>query len=94
MHFVITCVDKPGQPELRQANRAEHLNYLADHSERILAAGPTLSDDGEVPTGSVLIMDFEDAEAAARFAAGDPYSLAGVFEDVTIKPWKKVYPKG
>ena len=73
MHFVITCVDKPGQPELRQANRAEHLNYLGDHSERILAAGPTLSDDGQVPTGSVLIMDFED---------------------VTIKPWKKVFPKG
>lgn len=93
MYFVIACVDKPGQPELRQANRADHLDYLGQFSERILAAGPTLGDDGAQPTGSVLIMDFDDADAAAEFAAGDPYNKAGVFETVTIKPWKKVFPK-
>ena len=45
MHFVITCTDKPGQPELRQANRADHLDYLGEYSRRIVAAGPTLDDD-------------------------------------------------
>ena len=40
MYFVISCVDKPGQPGLRQDNRPEHLDYLGSHAERIVAAGP------------------------------------------------------
>lgn len=93
MHFVISCTDKPGQPELRQANRPDHIEYLDRHSDSILAAGPTLSDDAEAPNGSVLIMEFEDLAAARAFAEGDPYNIAGVFESVSIKPWKKVFPK-
>ena len=92
MHFVITSIDKPGQPELRQANRPDHLNYLSDYTERIVAAGPTLGDD-DAPNGSVLVMEFDDIAAAKAFADGDPYAKAGVFESVSIKPWKKVYPK-
>lgn len=91
MHFVITCIDKPGQPELRQANRPDHLNHLAEHEDRIVVAGPTL--DGEVPNGSVLIMEFDDLEGAQAFADGNPYYKAGVFESVSVKPWKKVFPK-
>lgn len=92
MHFVITCVDKPGALEVRKANRDAHLAYLQSVSSQIIAAGPTLSDDGESMTGSVLILDFADEAAAEAFAAGDPYAQAGLFESVTIKPWRKVYP--
>ncbi len=91
-HFVITCTDKPGQPELRQANRPDHLDYLSEHSGRIVAAGPTLGDD-DAPNGSLLIMAFDDISAARAFADGDPYFKAGVFESVTVTPWKKVLPK-
>ena len=93
MYFVISCTDKPGQPELRQANRSDHIEYLDRHSDSIFVAGPTLSDDGEAANGSVLIMEFEDLAAAQAFAEGDPYNIAGVFESVSIKPWKKVLPK-
>ena len=92
MHFVITCTDKPGQPELRQANRADHLDYLSDYTERIVAAGPTLGDD-DAPNGSLLIMEFDDISSAKAFANGDPYFKAGVFENVTVRLWKKVFPK-
>lgn len=92
MHFVITCTDKPGQPELRQANRPDHLDYLSEHTGRIVAAGPTLGDD-DAPNGSLLIMEFDDISAARAFADGDPYFKAGVFESVTVTPWKKVLPK-
>ena len=91
-HFVITCIDKPGQPELRQTHRSDHLDYLSEHTGRIVAAGPTLGDD-DAPNGSLLIMEFDEADAARAFADGDPYFKAGVFESVTITPWKKVLPK-
>ena len=92
MYFVISCVDKPGQPGLRQDNRPDHLDYLGSHAERIVAAGPTLSDD-DAPNGSVLVMEFDDRAQAQAFADNDPYAKAGVFESVSIKSWKKVYPK-
>ncbi len=92
MHFVISCIDKPGQPELRQANRPDHLDYLKDFEDKILSAGPTLDED-ENPNGSLLIMEFDDISAARAFADGDPYAKAGVFESTSIKAWKKVFPK-
>ena len=92
MHFVISCTDKPGQPDLRPSKRGEHIEYLKSHADKIVAAGPTLG-EGDVPNGSLLIMDFEDVQAAQAFAEGDPYSKAGVFESVGITPWKKVFPK-
>lgn len=94
MHFVISCVDKPGHGHLRTENRAAHLDYLGHHKDQMLAAGPTLSEDGAAMTGSVLILEFADRTAAEAFAAGDPYAKAGLFESVTIRPWKKVFPAG
>ncbi|MBT7509117.1 MAG: YciI family protein, partial [Rhodospirillaceae bacterium] len=48
MHFVISCQDKAdGGLELRKANRDAHIAYLQNHKSQLVAAGPTLSDDGE-----------------------------------------------
>jgi len=94
MHFVISCVDKAdGGLELRKANRDAHLAYLAEHADQVVAAGPTLTDDGEGMTGSCIIMEFADTVAAQAFCDKDPYTRADVFESVTVTPWKKVYPR-
>ena len=71
IHFVITCTDIPGQPELRQANRADHLDYLGQYPGRIVAAGPTLG-RADAPNGSVLIMELDSAGDALAFTDGDP----------------------
>jgi len=92
MLYVINCKDKPDHLELRLANRRHHLEYLTRFKEQICAAGPTLTEDGETMNGSVLIIDFPDRDAAEGFAHGDPYSKAGLFESVDIRPWKKVFP--
>ena len=51
-----------------------------------------MTDDGDGMIGSLLIMDFADKAEAESFAAGDPYNQAGLFETVTVVPWKKVIP--
>lgn len=93
MIFVITCVDKPGGGELRQANRPAHLEYLRRAGDALFAAGPTTTDDGGAVTGSVILVDLPDRTAADAFAANDPYAKAGVFERVTVTAWKKVFPE-
>lgn len=92
MHVAIVCLVKPDHGAMRAENRAAHLDYLKTHESQILAAGPLLSDDGTAPVGSLLIMEFDDLEAARRFAVADPYNQAGLFKAVNICPWRKVFP--
>lgn len=92
MHFAIVCIDKPDHGAVRAENRPAHLDYLKSHETQILAAGPLLSDDGQAPVGSLLILDFADLDAARKFAEGDPYNAAGLFKAVNICPWRKVFP--
>ncbi len=92
MLFVIVCTDKPDHKQVRIDTRPAHLDYLGGYKDRAVAIGPTLSDDGEHMTGSVLIIDFADRKAAEDFAANDPYNKAGLFESVVIRRWKKVIP--
>ena len=95
MHFVFYCKDKPGHEQVRTANRRAHLDYLDEHRDRLMCAGPLLVDGGQEGRmiGSLLILDLADLEAAEDFAANDPYGKAGLFESVTIHPWRKVLPK-
>jgi hypothetical protein len=92
MNFVLYCVDKAGHGHIRTENRPAHVDYLKSNLERIVLAGPMLSDDGEAMLGSVLVIEAADRAAAEGFAAGDPYAKAGLFESVTIKAFKKVFP--
>jgi uncharacterized protein YciI len=90
MLFVISCRDKDGHSQVRQANRPAHLEHLKSHSDHIVTAGPYISDDGGSMSGSMLVVDFEDRSAAEAFAAADPYAQAGLFSSVEITAWKKV----
>lgn len=92
MIFAIICMDKPDHGHVRTDNRPLHLQYLEANTDRVVFAGPLLSDDGDGMIGSLLVMDFDHRAAAADFAANDPYARAGLFETVTIVRWKKVIP--
>lgn len=92
MYFHIHCQDKPNSMDLRMATREEHIGYLKGFSDTLFLAGPTVADDGETVTGSVIIVDMDDKSAVEAFCAGDPYAKAGLFESVTINPWRKTLP--
>jgi len=93
MLFLVHCIDKPDGTGIRGANRNAHLEHLERHADRLFCAGPLLSDDGAAMVGSAIIIDFDDRAGAEQFAAEDPYAKAGLFQSVTIRPWRKVYPK-
>ncbi len=92
MQFAIVCLDKPDHGHLRAENRPAHIDYLNANLEHMVLAGPFLSEDGERPVGSLLILEFDDQGQARAFAEGDPYARAGLFESVTIRPFRKVLP--
>ena len=52
-----------------------------------------LSDDESTPAGSIVVIDCENLTQAKAIAAADPYNLAGLFETVTVNPFKQVIPE-
>lgn len=96
MLFVLICTDKPNATALRADTRQRHLAYIDAHKDRVKIAGPFTSDDGQAMLGSMIVIEAVDAAAARTFAANDPYALAGLFQNVEIKPWRWLIgaPKG
>jgi uncharacterized protein len=90
MYFVIIGHDGPRGAELRPSIRPRHLENMKPlvAAGRVFIAGPFL--DG---SGSLIVADFDNEQAARDFANGDPYTTGGVFERVEVKPFRKVFPE-
>ena len=87
MEFFCYHRDRPGSLELRHELLEAHWSYMDRYAAEIIARGPTLTGDGEVPTGSVHIVDLPDPTAARAFAFGEPGYQAGVYRDVMLRRW-------
>jgi len=90
MHFVALSKDRANGLETRLANRPAHLDFLKAHRERIKIGGPLLSPDGERMIGSMLIVEAENEAEARALLAEDPYAKAGLFQEVSVLPWRWV----
>jgi uncharacterized protein YciI len=86
--FAVTCLDKPGHLELRQANRPDHLAYLKTQEAIIRLAGPRFDADGQM-CGSLFVVEVDDLAAAEAFSAGDPFRKIGLFGAVEILGFTK-----
>ncbi|MFW6691672.1 YciI family protein [Streptomyces sp. MAR4 CNX-425] len=87
MEFFCYHRDRPGSFALRYELLEEHWSYMDRYAAGMIARGPTLADDGEVPTGSVHILDLPDAAAARAFAFDEPGYQAGAYRDVLLRRW-------
>lgn len=99
MYYAIISEDVANSLAQRKATRPAHLARLEalKNQGRLLVAGPHPAIDSEDPgeagfTGSLVIAEFENLQAAQAWADADPYLVAGVYQKVTVKPYKKVLP--
>jgi uncharacterized protein YciI len=88
MEFFCYHRDRPGSLELRDELVEDHWSYLDQYAKQLIARGPTLTDDGELPTGSVHIIDLPDSATARAFAFDEPNYQAGVYRDVLLRRWR------
>lgn len=90
MFFVVLATDSPEAEEARSEIRPIHRAYLrnpCNHRVKVHLGGPTLTVKGEAMNGTLLIVEADDITAVSEFVADDPYSQAGVFKSVEIRPW-------
>jgi uncharacterized protein len=93
MLYLLLCEDKADSQPLRMATRDAHLRYIGGHAAMIRIAGPMLSDDGERMLGSLFIVEADDAQTVRTLHESDPYTLAGLWGSVLIRPFRQVVPK-
>ena len=99
MLYAIIAQDNENTLEKRLAARPLHLERLqALQAEgRLVLAGPHPAIDSEDPgpagfSGSLIVAEFASHQDAQDWANADPYVEAGIYSQVTIKPFKKVFP--
>jgi uncharacterized protein YciI len=100
MLYVIVGNDVSNSLELRKNARPAHLARLQKLQDegRLILAGPCPAIDANDPglagfTGSVIVAEFTSLAAAQTWANDDPYVKAGVFHQVTVKPFSKTLPR-
>jgi len=93
MLFAFSLLDCAGAGALRAQWRPEHKAYLAQVADRIAFAGPLLDDDGETMIGSLLVIDFADGAAAARWLADEPFTRVGLYASQTVHAFRNLWPQ-
>jgi uncharacterized protein len=99
MWYVIVTEDTPNSLEKRLINRPSHLARLTALHEagRLLLAGPFPAIDSIDPgptgfTGSLIVAEFNSLTEAETWANDDPFVSAGVYANVSVKPFRKTLP--
>jgi len=99
MLYAIISEDVPNSLENRLKTRPAHLKRLESLKAqgRLILAGPHPSIDASDPgtagfTGSLVVAEFPSYEEARAWADADPYNEAGVYAQVTVKPFRRVFP--
>lgn len=99
MLYAIIGLDRPDSLSARLSVRPAHLerlNALRD-AGRIALAGPFPAIDSPDPgpagfSGSLIVAEFASLDEARAWADADPYTGAGVYERVDVRPFKQVLP--
>jgi uncharacterized protein YciI len=97
--YAIYALDHADSLEPRKAARPAHVERLQQLRDagRLLLAGPFPAIDAEDPgpagfSGSLIVAEFSDLAAAQAWADADPYLAAGVYREVSVRPFRKVLP--
>ena len=94
MLFAIISQDVESSLTARLEARPAHVERLKalDSQNRLTLAGPHPHASEEGFTGSLVVAEFSDLATAQAWAAEDPYVAAGVYAQVTVKPFKQAFP--
>lgn len=99
MLYSIVAQDVVESLSARQQARPAHLARLEQLQSNgsLVLAGPNPAIDSADPgtngfSGSIIVAEFDSLEAAQAWADADPYVEAGVYQSVTVKPFKQVFP--
>ncbi len=100
MWYAMIAEDTPNSLEKRLNARPAHLERLnvLQNAGRLLLAGPFPAIDSNDPgvagfSGSLIVAEFNNLKEAQDWANQDPFVIAGVYANVSVKPFRKTLPQ-
>ena len=87
--FCFYCRDGEDSEKLRAMHKAAQREWMAEHDENYLTAGPLLNAKGEF-VGSLLVIEAEDEAAARATINDDPYVTGGVWQSIRVDRFEPV----
>ncbi len=91
--YAIVCFDRPDSASLRDAHRAAHQRFLGENSPKIVFGGPLKNGADGPSVGALIVVDCATREEADSFIGSDPFYRAGVYETVSIRAFRQVFPQ-
>jgi uncharacterized protein YciI len=88
--YLFYCRDKADTAETLERLAEAHWSFMDIYADRLIARGPSLSEDGEAHTGSLHIVRLATPEETDVFAYREPFYAADVYQDVTIRRWQNL----
>lgn len=85
--FAVHAIDRPNALELRLEHYAAHRAFVEDQEAQgviVILSGPLQTDDGEIMTGSLFVLEACDRGAIDSFVANDPFTLKNIWSEVRI----------
>ena len=92
MLFIVRFTDKPERAAMRQQFSQVHYDWLAEHADKVLAAGALRADVDEPPQGALWIVEAETYAAVDALLRQDPYWIHDLRESYEIAHWTKSFP--
>ena len=91
IQFEDVYAEQPGRLPERAQHMADHLAFLADHGDQVVAAGALRSSSDGVPTGGIWIINAESKAAVEALYQGDPFWKTGLRKSVRVSHWAKAH---
>ncbi len=93
--FVMIARDGPEGAARRGTHREGHMAHIRKlEGEGCIAyAGPIRDDANTQSTGAVVVLSAANLDEARRIVNQDPFVSGGVFESLSVHPFKQVIPE-
>ena len=87
--FCFYCRDGENNEQLREMHMKAQREWMAEHTENYLTAGPLTNANGDF-VGSLLIIEAEDEASARATVNDDPYLVGGVWQSIRVDQFQPV----
>ncbi len=93
--YVMIGWDTADGAQRRDQWRRQHVDYIhkLERNGRIRFAGPIRDNGDDRSIGVVIVYEASNLHDARNMANADPYVAGGVFETLTVHPFKQVIPE-
>ncbi len=94
MEYIVLFEDNEAAVDQRSKYMKDHLQFLEQNSETIVAAGPLLDASWCLPAGGMWLVFADSVEEVEGLVKSDPFWSTGLRKSIKTFEWRQVFAQG